>query len=208
MHVRVLVAHLSELFAVAPGQVYTAGFSRGGDTVFRYDRGGGRVRRGQRSVPGLTGARHADRAVSVIALLGLANQATLIDMEDGPEVWRTALDYQAGEPAWVDQGQRVSLTEAACGDGSEAYEYRVEGMTHVWPRTSPHTLAGRCRSGSPYGQPDRHPRHPLVSVGVLVVLAGRAGSGRAGRWSRGLVLGRGTGGCRCQWSWSGRRWRG
>jgi hypothetical protein len=72
--------------------------------------------------------------VSVIAFLGLANQATPIDMEDGPELWRTALDCQAGEPTWVDQDQQVSLTEAACGDGSDAHEYRVEGMTHVWPR--------------------------------------------------------------------------
>jgi polyhydroxybutyrate depolymerase len=135
---RALVAHLSEQFAVAPGQVYAAGFSRGGDTVFRYATEAADVFAAIAAVSGpFLGSPESvtpAEPVSVIAFLGLADQATLLDMERGLEVWRTVLGCPAGEPSWVDEAEQVSRTQATCGDGSEVVEYQVDGMTHAWPR--------------------------------------------------------------------------
>lgn len=39
------------------------------------------------------------------------------------------------EPGY-DGGERVTMVEATCRDGSEVVEYRIEGMGHVWPRAS------------------------------------------------------------------------
>lgn len=142
--VRSLVGQLSQRWNVATDRVYAAGFSAGGTASWTLAALASDQFAAVASVGGpyVRAAEPPAEPVSALQLAGLSDRYWINRIEGGLDDWREQLGCTAGEPAWLDERETVSRTEAACRDGSELVEIRVTGLAHRWPAT----LAGTATS--------------------------------------------------------------
>jgi polyhydroxybutyrate depolymerase len=137
-----LVDQLVAAWNVAPGEVYAAGFSNGATMAYRLAVEAADVFAAVAAVSGNFAfppeSVEPAEPVSLIGFVGLDDQDVVA--ADSVAVWRERLDCEPDQPTVVDEQQRVTRIAAACPDGSQVIEYRIEGAGHVWPNLESHGL--------------------------------------------------------------------
>jgi polyhydroxybutyrate depolymerase len=122
---------------VAPDQIYATGFSAGGTMSWQLAGTSGVHVAAVASVlgPYNGGADEAASTASALQIVGLADRGWLWRIDDGLVAWRERQGCAESEPTFLDEDERVGQTINDCVDGTELVEYRVEGLTHLWPAT-------------------------------------------------------------------------